>query len=255
MDVILLERVYNLGQIGDVVKVKPGYARNFLLPHKKALRATEANKAKFETQRAQIEASNLERRTEAEKIRDRVDGLKVVLIRQAGETGQLFGSVTTRDIAEAVTAAVFTVDRRQIILDHPIKLLGLHPVRVALHPEVIVTVSANVAKSTEEAEAQEKAGGFVGRVEETQPDVDSLLAAVGAGAEAEAKPEAEDKAAPDAKPKAERKAKGERKAKTKDAAELEAEEKPHVKAKDGAKAKDGERAKGEAKAKGKPKKG
>ena len=249
MDVILLERVYNLGQIGDVVKVKPGYARNFLLPHKKALRATEANKAKFEAQRAQIEANNLERRTEAEKIRDRVDGLKVVVIRQAGETGQLFGSVTTRDIAEAVTAAGFTVDRRQIILDHPIKLLGLHPVRVALHPEVIVTVSANVAKSTEEAEAQEKAGGFVGRVEEAPADVDTLLAAVETGgeAQAEAKPDAEEKAAAEAKPKPERKAKGERKAKAKDEAEAEPEEKSHGKAKDGGKA--------EAKAKGKPKKG
>ena len=251
MDVILLERVYNLGQIGDVVKVKPGYARNFLLPHKKALRATEANKAKFEAQRAQIEANNRERRTEAEKIRDRVDGLKVVVIRQAGETGQLFGSVTTRDIAEAVTAAGFTVDRRQIILDHPIKLLGLHPVRVALHPEVIVTVSANVAKSTEEAEAQEKAGGFVGRVEEAPADVDTLLAAVETSgeAQAEAKPDAEEKAAAEAKPKPERKAKGERKAKAKDEAEAEPEEKSHGKAKDGGKAK------GETKAKGKPKKG
>jgi len=246
MDVILLERVYNLGQIGDVVKVKPGYARNFLLPHKKALRATEANKAKFEAQRAQIEANNLERRTEAEQIRDRVDGLKVVVIRQAGETGQLFGSVTSRDIADAVTAAGFTVDRRQIILDHPIKLLGLHPVRVALHPEVIVTVSANVAKSAEEAEAQEKAGGFVGRVEETPADVESLLAAVepaGGAAEAEAKPEGEEKAAPEAKPKAERKAKAERQAKAKDEAAPEAQEKPKGKTK------------GEAKAKGKPKKG
>ncbi|HXQ42471.1 MAG TPA: 50S ribosomal protein L9 [Candidatus Udaeobacter sp.] len=248
MDVILLERVYNLGQIGDVVKVKPGYARNFLLPHKKALRATDANKAKFEAQRAQIEANNLERRTEAEQIRDRVDGLKVVLIRQAGETGQLFGSVTTRDIAEAVTGAGFTVERRQIILDHPIKLLGLHPVRVALHPEVIVTVSANVAKSTEEAEAQEKAGGFVGQVEETPADVDVLLAAAAdtAGSapagEAEAKAEAETKGG-DAKPKAERKAKGERKTKAKEDAEPEAEEKPKGKAK------------GEAKAKGKSKKG
>ena len=247
MDVILLERVYNLGQIGDVVKVKPGYARNFLLPHKKALRATEANKARFEAQRAQIEANNLERRTEAEQIRGRVDGLKVVLIRQAGETGQLFGSVTSRDLAEAVTAAGFTVERRQIILDHPIKLLGLHPVRVALHPEVIVTVSANVAKSTEEAEAQEKAGGYVGQVEETPADVDTLLAAADTAtgapaAETEAKVETEGKAA-EAKPKAERKAKSERKAKAEDDGVHEAEEKSKGKAK------------GEAKAKGKPKKG
>jgi large subunit ribosomal protein L9 len=176
MEVILLERVHNLGQIGDVVKVKPGYARNFLLPLKKALRATEANKKKFEAQRAQIEAMNLEKRGDAEKIRGKVDGLKVVLIRQAGETGQLFGSVNARDVAEAVTAAGFTIDRRQVILDRPIKSLGLHPLRVALHPEVIVSISANVAKSTEEAEAQEKAGGFIGRVEEAPADLDSLLA-------------------------------------------------------------------------------
>lgn len=181
MDVILLERVQNLGQIGDVVKVKPGYARNFLLPTRKALRATEANKAKFESQRAQIEAMNLEKRSDAEKVRDKVDGLKVVLIRQAGETGQLFGSVNARDLAEAVTAAGFTVDRRQVILDRPIKALGLHPIRVALHPEVIVAVTANVAKSTEEAEAQEKAGGFVGRTEEAPADIDALLAEVESG--------------------------------------------------------------------------
>src|SRR5579871_7068909 len=176
MDVILLERVQNLGQIGDVVKVKPGYARNFLLPQKKALRATEANKAKFEAQRAQIEAMNLEKRSEAEKIRGKVDGLKVVLIRQAGETGQLFGSVNGRDVAEAVTAAGFTIDRRQVILDRPIKVLGLHPLRVALHPEVIVSITANVAKSTEEAEAQEKAGGYVGRTAEAPADLDTMLA-------------------------------------------------------------------------------
>jgi large subunit ribosomal protein L9 len=195
MDVILLERVHNLGQIGDVVKVKPGYARNFLLPLKKALRATEANKAKFEAQRAQIEANNLEKRGEAEKVRSKVDGLKVVLIRQAGETGQLFGSVNARDVAEAVTAAGFTVDRRQVILDRPIKVLGLHPLRVALHPEVVVSITANVAKSTEEAEAQEKAGGYVGRVEEAPAaDLDTILAEAEA-AVAEEKPaeEAEEK--------------------------------------------------------------
>jgi large subunit ribosomal protein L9 len=194
MDVILLERVHNLGQIGDVVKVKPGYARNFLLPQRKALRATEANKAKFEAQRAQIEATNLEKRSEAEKIRGKVDGIKVVLIRQAGETGQLFGSVNARDVADAVTAAGFTIDRRQVILDRPIKVLGLHPLRLALHPEVIVSITANVAKSTEEAEAQEKAGGFVGRAEEAPADLDSILAEADA-AVAEEKPaeEAEEK--------------------------------------------------------------
>ena len=176
MEVILLERVHNLGQIGDVVKVKPGYARNFLLPLRKALRATQANKSKFEAQRAQIEATNLEKRGEAEQIRRKVDGLKVVLIRQAGETGQLFGSVNARDVADAVTSAGFTIERRQVILDRPIKTLGLHPLRVALHPEVIVSITANVAKSTEEADAQEKAGGFVGKADRGPADLDSMLA-------------------------------------------------------------------------------
>jgi large subunit ribosomal protein L9 len=214
MDVILLERVHNLGQIGDVVKVKPGYARNFLLPMRKALRATEANKAKFESQRAQIEAMNLEKRSEAEKVKDKVDGIKVVLIRQAGETGQLFGSVNARDLAEAVTAAGFTIDRRQVILDRPIKTLGLHPIRVALHPEVIVSVTANVAKSTEEAEAQEKAGAYVGRAEEAPADIDALLAEVEAAvtveepAAEEAEPEAKKAKEPKAKePKAKAEAK------------------------------------------------
>ena len=179
MDVILLERIEKLGQMGDVVKVKPGFARNYLLPQKKALRATEANKARFTQQRAQLEATNLERRQEAESISGKVDGLKVVLVRQAGETGQLYGSVSPRDIAEAVSAAGVSVERRQILMDRPIKMLGLHPVRVALHPEVIVTVTANVAKSAEEAEAQEKAGGYVGRAEEVdEPDIDALLATV-----------------------------------------------------------------------------
>jgi large subunit ribosomal protein L9 len=194
MEVILLERVHNLGQIGDVVKVKPGYARNFLLPLRKALRATEANRAKFEAQRSQIEAANLEKRGDAEKIRGKVDGLKVILIRQAGETGQLFGSVNARDVAEAVTAAGFTVDRRQVILDRPIKTLGLHPLRVALHPEVIVAITANVAKSTEEAEAQEKAGGFVARAQEAPADLDAILAEVDKTEDGKAEaPEGEDK--------------------------------------------------------------
>ena len=178
MDVILLERIERLGQIGEVVKVKPGFARNFLLPMKKALRATEENKKRFETQRAQIDANNRQRRQEAEKIRDKVNGLKVVVIRQASETGVLFGSVSSRDIAEGVTKAGFTVDRRQVILDKPIKNLGLHPVRVALHPEVIVQVIANVAKSEGEAAAQEKAGGFVPQQAEAEAeaDLDKLLA-------------------------------------------------------------------------------
>jgi large subunit ribosomal protein L9 len=180
MDVILLERIERLGQIGDVVKVKPGFARNYLLPTKKALRATDENKKRFEAQRAQIEANNLKRRQEAEKISDKVDGLKVVIIRQASETGILFGSVSTRDIAEGVTKAGFTIDRAQVKLDKPIKTLGLHDVRVALHPEVIVKVTANVAKSEDEAAAQEKAGGYINpqqaEDEAAQADLDKLLA-------------------------------------------------------------------------------
>lgn len=177
MEIILLQRVEKLGHIGDIVNVKPGFARNFLLPQKKALRATEENKKRFETQRAQIEANNLKLRDEAQKIAGKVDGLKVVLIRQASETGILFGSVSARDIADGVTKAGFTVDRRQVVLDKPIKTLGLHPVRVALHPEVVVTVTANVAKSEDEAVMQEKAGGFIAKTEEDDtPDLDKLLA-------------------------------------------------------------------------------
>ncbi|MBK8160211.1 MAG: 50S ribosomal protein L9 [Rhodospirillaceae bacterium] len=177
MEIILLQRVEKLGHIGDVVNVKPGFARNFLLPQKKALRATEENKKRFETQRAQIEANNLKLKEEAQKIAGKVDGLKVVLIRQASETGILFGSVSSRDIAEGVTKAGFTVDRRQVVLDKPIKTLGLHPVRVALHPEVVVTVTANVAKSEDEAVMQEKAGGFIAKTEDDDtPDLDKLLA-------------------------------------------------------------------------------
>jgi len=155
IELILLERVEKLGQMGQIVKVRPGFARNFLLPQKKAMRATKDNLAYFETQRAQLEANNLSRRSEAEQVGGKLDGVKVVLIRQAGESGQLYGSVSARDIADAITAAGFTVDKRQIVLDRPIKNLGLHPLRVMLHPEVAVTVTANVAQSQEAAEMQE----------------------------------------------------------------------------------------------------
>jgi large subunit ribosomal protein L9 len=154
VDLILLERVEKLGQMGQIVTVKPGYARNYLLPQKKAMRATKENLAFFETQRAQYVANNLERKTEAGEVGERLEGLAVVVIRQAGESGQLYGSVMARDIAEAVTAAGFTVDKRQIVLERPIKTLGLHPVRVMLHPEVGVTVTANVAQSEEGARMQ-----------------------------------------------------------------------------------------------------
>ncbi len=140
MQVILLQRIGRLGQMGDVVNVKDGYARNFLLPQKKALRATEDNRAHFESQRAQLEANNLELKKEAEAVAEKLEGKIFVAIRSAGDTGQLYGSVATRDIAEAVTAGGFTIDRQQVILERPIKTLGLHKTRVALHPEVIVNV-------------------------------------------------------------------------------------------------------------------
>jgi len=155
VDLILLERVEKLGQMGQIVKVRPGYARNYLLPQKKAMRATKENLAYFETQKAQLEANNLQRKSEAGQVGEKLEGLSVILIRQAGESGQLYGSVAARDIAEAVTAAGFTVEKRQIVLERPIKTLGLHPVRVMLHPEVGVTVTANVAQSEEGARMQE----------------------------------------------------------------------------------------------------
>jgi large subunit ribosomal protein L9 len=154
VDVILLERVEKLGQMGQIVKVKPGFARNYLLPQKKAMRATKENMAYFETQRAQLEANNLKRKGEAQEIGTKLEGLTVVLIRQAGESGQLYGSVMARDISDAVTAAGFTVERSQLVLDRPIKTLGMHRVRVMLHPEVGVTVTANVAQSREAAQLQ-----------------------------------------------------------------------------------------------------
>ena len=154
MQVILLERIGRLGQMGDVVTVKDGYARNFLLPQKKALRATEENIKRFESNRAQLEARNLELKKEAEAVAAKLDGQSFIAIRQAGDTGQLYGSVTTRDIVETVTAGGFSIDRRQVVLDRPIKTLGLHTTRIALHPEVIVGVTLNVARTEDEAERQ-----------------------------------------------------------------------------------------------------
>ena len=154
MNVILLERVPKLGQMGDVVKVKPGFARNFLLPQKKALRATKDNLAQFETQRSQLEANNLELKKEAEAVSEKLAGKIFKAIRSAGDTGQLYGSVSTRDIADAITEGGFTVERRQIVLERPIKTLGLHETKVQLHPEVTVSVMLNVARSDEEAERQ-----------------------------------------------------------------------------------------------------
>jgi large subunit ribosomal protein L9 len=156
VELILLERVEKLGQMGQVVKVKPGFARNYLLPQKKALRSTKENLAFFESQRVQLEAANLERRTEAAEVGDKLEGLQLVIVRQAGESGQLYGSVSARDIAEAVTVAGFTIGKRQVVLDRPIKNAGLHSVRIVLHPEVSVTVNANIAQSAEEAELRAK---------------------------------------------------------------------------------------------------
>jgi large subunit ribosomal protein L9 len=154
MDVILLERVAKLGQMGETVKVKDGYARNFLLPQGKALRATKANLAKFEAERAQLEARNLERKSEAEGVAKSLEGATYIVIRSAGETGQLYGSVAARDIADAATGEGVSVGRGQVRLDRAIKTIGLHPVIIQLHPEVEVTVTVNVARSADEAERQ-----------------------------------------------------------------------------------------------------
>ncbi len=154
MQVILLERVAKLGQMGEVVKVKDGYARNFLLPQGKALRASDANIKSFETRKAQLEARNLETRKEAEAAGEKLAGQKFVVIRSASDAGALYGSVSPRDVADVATAAGFSVDRKQVIIDTPIKELGLHDISVVLHPEVSVTITMNVARSPEEAELQ-----------------------------------------------------------------------------------------------------
>ncbi|WP_299419975.1 50S ribosomal protein L9 [uncultured Shimia sp.] len=154
MQVILLERVAKLGQMGEVVDVKPGFARNFLLPQGKALTASKANIASFEAQKAQLEARNLETKKEAEALAEKLDGQQFIVIRSASDAGALYGSVTPRDAAEAATEAGFTVDKKQVVLAKPIKDLGLHAVHVLLHPEVDVTIDLNVARSEEEAELQ-----------------------------------------------------------------------------------------------------
>ncbi len=158
MQVILLERVENLGQMGELVTVKPGYARNFLLPRQKALRATQENIVYFEGQKKALEAENLKKKAEAEKVAKKIDGLKIALIRQASEAGQLYGSVTSRDIALGIGDKGFKVDRSQVTLDQNYKVLGLYPVKVWLHPEVMVEVTINIARSAEEAKIQEERG-------------------------------------------------------------------------------------------------
>ncbi len=154
MDVILLERVAKLGQMGEIVHVKNGFARNFLLPQGKALRATEANKKTFEGQKAHLEARNLERKAEADVVAEKLNGQSFIVVRQAGETGQLYGSVSSRDVSDLVTAAGFSIARNQVVLEHPIKTIGLHDIAVALHPEVEATITINVARSADEAARQ-----------------------------------------------------------------------------------------------------
>lgn len=161
MEIILLERVEKLGQMGDVVTVRPGYARNYLLPQRKALRATKNNIEHFESRRADLEARNLERRGEAEDAGGKLEGLSLTIIRQAGESGQLYGSVSNRDIAGELAGQGITIDRRQVELDQPVKLLGLHTANIRLHPEVAIPVTLNVARSAEEAEMQERLGAAV----------------------------------------------------------------------------------------------
>lgn len=172
MQVILLERVEKLGQMGDVVNVKPGFARNFLLPRKKALRATDSNLEYFKSKRQQLEATNLQQKKEAEAVAVKMKDLKIVVVRQAGESGQLYGSVTARDLAKVIVDLGFSVDKRQIILNKPIKSLGLYPIEVVLHPEVKVAGTANVAQSLEEAEIQQKNGGYTPKnVDKLEPEI------------------------------------------------------------------------------------
>lgn len=186
MEVILLERVEKLGQMGDVVSVKPGFARNFLLPRNKALRATKGNKELFEQQRQQLEAENLSRKGEAEKVGEKLDGMRINMIRSAGESGQLYGSVTSRDIAEGVTAGGVTITRNQVVMGHPIKMLGLHEMRVSLHPEVSVAVVVNVARSEEEAKRQAELGRAITAQEEDRAEQAAMAAETAAAAAAAA---------------------------------------------------------------------
>jgi len=205
MDVILLERIARLGQMGDVVRVRDGYARNFLLPQGKALRANEANSKRFEADRAHLEARNLERRTEAEAVVGRIAGQSFVIIRQAGETGQLYGSVTARDLVEVMEAGGFSVVRSQVDLNHPIKRIGLHEVRIVLHPEVDASITVNVARSDDEAVRQARGEdvtkGIAEDAEDATPEAAEAAQSVfeaGAeeGAEAGTEPAAEAEGSP-----------------------------------------------------------
>jgi len=173
MQVILLERIGRLGQMGDVVTVKDGYARNFLLPQGKALRATEANRKQFESQRSQLEARDLERKSEAEGVSGKLNGKSFIVIRQAGDNGQLYGSVSTRDIAEAVTEGGFSIERQQVQLDRPIKALGLHEVRISLHGDVVPHILVNVARSADEAARQARGEDVTRTLTEEEEDAEA----------------------------------------------------------------------------------
>lgn len=175
MEIILLERVAKLGQMGQTVTVKDGYARNFLLPQGKALRATAANLKMFEAQKAQLEADNLKRKEEAQAVAATAEGAKVVMVRAAGESGQLYGSVSSRDIAEAMAEAGITIARTQVSLDRAIKTLGLHDITVVLHPEVEITVVVNIARSADEAEIQFETGGVIVKEDDFESDFESTF--------------------------------------------------------------------------------
>ena len=178
MEVILLERIGKLGQMGDVVRVKDGFARNFLLPKGKALRASEANRSRFETMKIDLEARNLKERGEAEKVAEKLNGQSFIVVRQAAEGGQLYGSVTPRDLVALMTAKGFTVERSQIVLNTPIKMIGLYQVPVSLHPEVEVTVSVAVARSADEAERLQRGEDIrVGRDEAEEAAAEAAAAA------------------------------------------------------------------------------
>ncbi len=194
MEVILLERVEKLGQMGDVVNVKPGYARNYLLPQSKALRATPENRENFESRRGELEAANAERRSEAEKVADRIAGSSIILVRQASDAGQLYGSIRPRDIANALNEQGGGIDRAQVKLDAPIKLIGLHTVRIVVHAEVAVEITANVARSEQEAElqaqgkslidkeAEESTAGYEETIEDEDEDSEAAAEAEADGA-------------------------------------------------------------------------
>ena len=190
MEVILLERVAKLGQMGDVVRVKDGFARNFLLPKGKALRATKENRARFDSMKVELEARNLEQKGDAEKVAVKLDGHSLMVLRQAAETGQLYGSVSTRDLAALLTDGGFTVNRSQIALNAPIKMIGLHKVPVMLHPEVEVSITVTVARNADEADRIKRGEDVTVRREEAEDEEEAAAAAAATAAEAFFEPEA-----------------------------------------------------------------